>query len=381
MSPRLSIQLCTALLTACLSAWAAAQPVVVKIGHAASLTGSNAHNGKDTERGVRLAIDDLNARKLSIGGRMLQFELLSEDDAGDPKAGTAVAQRMVDTKVAGVIGHWNSGTTIPASRIYRDAGIPQLSPAATNPKYTRQGFETAFRMVADDTVIGSLLGRHAVGALKAARIVIIDDRTAYGQGVADEFQKAVRAAGGTVIGREFTTDRSTDFAAILTKIKGQRPDLIFLGAMDAVAGPMVRQMKQLGLNARVMGGDGICTDDLAKLAGEALDTINVVCAEPGGVPAERQASLDDWKKQFRSRTGESVVLYAPHAYDATMTLAAAMQKAGSTDPAKVLPVLAKIEHNGVIGRVAFDEKGDIRGGTLMLFTYAKGQRQPLGLLR
>ena len=213
----------------------------------------------------------------------MKFELLAEDDAADPKQGTAAAQKLVDSKVAGVIGHLNSGTTIPASKIYSDAGIPQISPSATNPKYTRQGFKTAFRVVADDVHLGGLLGRYATKDLKGQAIAVIDDRTAYGQGVADEFEKAVKAAGGKVIGREFTSDKATDFMPILTTLKGKKPDIIFFGGMDAVAGPMLKQMKALGIQAKFMGGDGICTAELAKLAGDAMADGQVVCAEAGGV--------------------------------------------------------------------------------------------------
>jgi branched-chain amino acid transport system substrate-binding protein len=216
-----------------------------------------------------MAIDELNAKGVTIGGKKVKFELLAEDDAADPKQGTAAAQKLVDAKVNGVIGHLNSGTTIPASKIYSDAGIPQISPSATNPKYTRQGYKTAFRVVADDVHLGGTLGKYAVKELKGKSIAVIDDRTAYGQGVADEFEKGVKAAGGKTVGREFTNDKATDFTAILTSLKAKKPDIVFFGGMDAVAGPMMRQMKQLGINAKFMGGDGICSGELPKLAAGA----------------------------------------------------------------------------------------------------------------
>ena len=243
-----------------------AQDMVVKIGHVGPTSGSIAHLGKDNENGARMAIEELNAKGVTIGGKKVKLELLAEDDAGDPKQGTAAAQKLVDSKVNGVIGHLNSGTSIPASKIYSDAGIPQISPSATNPKFTRQGFKTTFRVVADDVHLGGTLGRYAVKTLKGKSIAVIDDRTAYGQGVADEFVKAVKASGGKVAGREFTTDKATDFTAILTGLKGKKPDVVFFGGMDAVAGPMLRQMKQLGIEAKFMGGDGICSSELPKLA-------------------------------------------------------------------------------------------------------------------
>lgn len=347
---------------------------VVKIGHVAPLTGSIAHLGKDNELGAKLAIEELNAKKLTIGGKQVTFELLSEDDAGDPKQGTAAAQKLVDAGVVGVVGHLNSGTSIPASRIYSDAGIPQISPSSTAPKYTQQGFKTTFRVVANDGQLGGALGRYAVKEIKAKSIAIIDDRTAYGQGVADEFMKSAKAAGGKVVGREFTNDKATDFNAILTKLKGAKPDLIFYGGMDAVGGPMMRQMKQLGIDARFMGGDGICTTEMAKLAGDAIGDGKVVCAEAGGVTADKAAVMEAFRKKFKEKTGLEVQLYAPYVYDAVNVMVAAMQKANSTDPKKYLPELAKIQYDGVTGRISFDKHGDVKDGTLTLYTFKNGAK-------
>ncbi len=355
------------------SAPVAAQ-TVVKIGHVAPLTGSIAHLGKDNELGGKLAVEELNAKKISIGGKPVTFELLSEDDAADPKQGTAAAQKLVDAGVVGVVGHLNSGTSIPASRIYRDAGIPQISPSSTAPKYTQQGYKTTFRVVANDGQLGGTLGRYAMKELKAKSIAVIDDRTAYGQGVADEFQKSAKAAGAKIVGREFTNDKATDFNAILTKLKGAKPDLVFYGGMDAVAGPMMRQMKQLGIDARFMGGDGICTAEMAKLAGEAVGEGKVVCAEAGGVTPDKAAGMDAFKKRFKEKYGVEVQLYAPYVYDAVNLMVAAMQKANSTDPKKYLPELAKIQYDGVTGKIAFDQRGDIKDGSLTLYTFKGGQK-------
>ena len=355
---------------------------VVKIGHVAPLTGSIAPLGKDNELGGKLAIEELNAKKLKIGGKDVTFELMSEDDAADPKQGTAAAQKLVDAKVVGVVGHLNSSTSIPASRIYRDAGIPQISPSSTAPKYTQQGFKTTFRVVANDGQLGGALGRYAVKEIKAQSIAIIDDRTAYGQGVADEFQKAAKAAGGKVIGREFTNDKATDFNAILTKLKGAKPDLIFYGGMDAVGGPMLRQMKQLGMeNVKFMGGDGICTGELPKLAGDALGEGKIVCAEAGGVTADRAAGMEAFKKKFKEKYNIDVQLYAPYVYDAVNVMVAAMQKANSTDPKKYLPELQKINYEGVTGKISFDSRGDVKDSSLTLFTYKGGQKTQMMVIK
>ena len=367
---------------ACVSLSAsAADPLVVKIGHVAALSGPAAHLGRDNENGVRMAIEELNAKGVQIGGRTARFELLAEDDAGDPKQGTAAAQKLVDHKVSGVVGHLNSGTAIPAARLYADAGIPQIAPSVTNPRYTRQGFKTTFRMVADDAQLGGTLGRYAVQTLKAKTIAVIDDRTAYGQGVASEFEKAAKAAGATIAKREFTNDKATDFTGILTAIKAVKPDVVFYGGMDAVGGPMLRQMKQLGIAAKFMGGDGICTAELPKLASGQLADDQVVCAIAGGIEPAQRPGFDKFKADFKKKFGAEIQIYSPYTYDATQVLVAAMVKAGSSDPAKVLPVLQKISHAGVTGTVAFDEKGDIRNGALTLYTFKGGQRQELGVVR
>jgi branched-chain amino acid transport system substrate-binding protein len=360
---------------------AALAQTVVKIGHVGPLTGGIAHLGKDNELGARLAIEDLNAKGIKIGGQAVKFELVAEDDGADPKQGTAAATKLVDAKVNGVIGHLNSGTTIPASKIYHDAGIVQISPSATNPKYTQQGFKTAFRVVAHDGQLGGTLGRYAVKDLKAQAIAIIDDRTAYGQGVADEFQKAVRAAGGKVVGREFTNDKATDFNAILTKLKASKPDVVFYGGMDAVAGPMLRQMKQLGINAKFMGGDGICSGELPKLAGDAMADKQVICAEAGGITDAMVPAMNAWKARFKEKTGADVQIYAPYVYDAVMVMVDAMQRAGSTDPKKYLPEVAKTNYKGVTGNIAFDAKGDMKEGTLTLYTYEGGQRKQMMVVK
>ncbi|MBC7730480.1 MAG: branched-chain amino acid ABC transporter substrate-binding protein [Bacteriovorax sp.] len=359
-----------------------AQDMVVKIGHVAPTSGGIAHLGKDNENGARMAIDDLNAKGTTIGGKKVKFELLAEDDAGDPKQGTAVAQKLVDSKVSGVIGHLNSGTTIPASKIYSDAGIPQISPSATNPKYTRQGFKTTFRVVADDVHLGGTLGRYAVKELKGKSIAVIDNRTAYGQGVAEEFVKGVKSAGGSIVDQQYTSDKATDFTAILTQIKSKKPDVVFYGGMDAEAGPMLRQMKQLGIDAKFMGGDGICSAELPKLAGGAMADGQVYCAEAGGVDASQQVALDAWKAKYKAKFGIEVQVYAPYVYDALNVMVAAMVKAGSADAKVYLPVLAKTEgYKGVTGTISFDEKGDIKNGALTMHTYKAGKEESLGVVR
>lgn len=360
---------------------AAAQDLVVKIGHVGPISGAIAHLGKDNENGAKMAIEELNAKGVMIGGKKAKFELLAEDDGADPKQGTTVAQKLVDAKVNGVIGHLNSGTTIPASKIYNDAGIVQISPSATNPKYTQQGFKGAFRVVANDGQLGGTLGRFAVQINKAKKVAVIDDKTAYGEGVAAEFIKGAKGKGAEVVVQEHTTDKSTDFSAILTTIKAKNPDVIFFGGMDAVAGPMLRQMKALGITAKFMGGDGICTADLVKLADNGIGEGQVVCAEAGGVLDAQKKINDDWKAAFKKKFGVEVQIYAPYVYDSVMVMVEAMKAAKSAEPAKYLPELKKIKYKGVTGDIAFDDKGDIKDGTLTLYTYKGGKRELLQVVK
>jgi branched-chain amino acid transport system substrate-binding protein len=365
-----------------LSGSAYAQELIVKLGHVAPMSGGQAHFGRDNANGAILAVEDLNAKGITIGGKKVKFELLNEDDAADPKQGTAVAQKLVDAKVNGVIGHLNSGTTIPASRIYHDAGIPQISPSATNPAYTKQGYKTAFRVVANDGQLGGTLGKYAVDTLKSKQIAVIDDRTAYGQGVADEFVKGAKAKSPNIsIVQQYTNDKATDFNAILTSIKAKKPDVVFFGGMDNVAGPMLRQMKQLGINAKFMGGDGLCTTALAKLAGDGMSDNQVICAEAGGVTGAKEKEFEQFYARYKKRFNLDVQLYAPYVYDAVMTMAAAMQKAGSAEPAKYLPELAKIRYDGVTGPIVFDAQGDIKDGSLTLYTYKSGKKEKLAVVK
>jgi branched-chain amino acid transport system substrate-binding protein len=359
------------LLAAALGSGAApAQPVeVVRIGFASPLTGPQAHYGEDNLNGARLAIEELNAAGFRIGARPARFELLAEDDQADPRTGTIVAQRLVDAGVRAVVGHFNSGVSIPASKIYADAGIPQLS-VSTAVRYTRQGYRTAFRLMADDDRQGASLGRYATGTLKLGRFAVIDDRTAYGQGLADAFADTVRAAGGEVIAREYTTDKAFDFRAILTAIRSLAPEAVFFGGYDAQGGPLARQMRELGIRAPLLGGETLNTAKFIELAGPAAE--GHIASTPGEALSRRPRG-PAFAAEYRKRYGSEIGLYAPYFYDGVMVLAAAMQRAGSTDPARVLPALRALRYSGVTADIAFDERGDLRQGLLSIFRVAGGK--------
>lgn len=342
--------------------------VILTIGHVGPLTGPIAHLGKDNENGARLAVDDVNASNLQINGKKVKLVLSGEDDAADPKVATVVAQKLVDSKVIGVVGHLNSGTTIPASKIYNDAGIAQISPSATNPAYTQQGYKTAYRVMANDIQQGTVLGKFAAEQLKAKKVAIIDDRTAYGQGLADEVEKALKAQGVEVVAREFTKGDATDFSPILTKIKAKKPDVIFYGGMDAQAGPMAKQIKQLGIKASLLSGDGGCTPEFIKLAGDAA---NIMTCTQAGIPLDRMPKGKDFAERFQKAYGTNVQIYAPYSYDAVIALVEAMKKSNSTDPAKIVEVLPTVAFDGVTGKVAFDSKGDTKYGAVSLYQLGK----------
>lgn len=342
----------------------------VKIGAASPLTGPQAHIGIDIRNGVQLAIEDANAANVEIGGRIVKFELIAEDDEANPTKATTVAQKLVDSKVAGVVGHFNSGASIPASKIYSDAGIPQISPSSTNPKYTLQGFKTTFRVVAHDDQQGPTLGRYALDKLKARSIAVIDDSTAYGQGLADAFAATVKAGGAKVVAREHTTDKDTDFKAILTRIRGRKPDLVMFGGIDPQAGPMVKQMAELGIKAKFMGGDGMQTPNFIKLAGPASEG---AMASIPGLPKEQMPGGKAFLEKYKAKYKAEVELFAPMGYDAVMVFIDAMKRAGSTEPARFLPEVGKTRYQGVIGPIAFDGKGDLVNGPITIYVVKGGK--------
>ena len=356
---------------------ASAQDQVVKIGHVAPVSGAQAHYGKDNENGVRMAIEDLNAQNITIGGKKIKFEIQAEDDAADPKQGTAVAQKLCDAKVAGVVGHLNSGTTIPASKVYNDCGIPHVTGAATNPNLTKPGYKTTYRIIANDNALGAGLAFYAADALKLKKVAIIDDRSAYGQGVAEVFKRTALAKGMSVVDEQFTTDKATDFMAILTAIKAKAPDAIFYGGMDPQAGPMLRQMEQLGLgNVKYFGGDGICTAEIAKLAAGAKTLNNVVCAE-GGASLAKMPGGTAWKARYDAKYPNQFQVYSPYTYDATFVLVDAMKRANSVDPKVYTAKLASTNFKGITTTIAFEPNGELKNPAITLYVYKDGKKVAL----
>jgi len=364
-------------LTLCTLAGTAQAQTVVRIGHVAPVSGPQAHYGRDNENGARMAVDELNAQGLTIGGKKVKFELVAEDDAADPKQGTAAAQKLCDAKVNGVVGHLNSGTTIPASKIYNQCGLPMISPSATNPVLTTFGYKWAFRLLANDNALGAGLAKYAKDTLKLKRVAIIDDRTAYGKGVSEVFAKVAKELGMEVVSQQYTNDKAVDFNAILTAIKSKKPDGIFFGGMDPQAGPMLRQMQQLGLNkVYLFGGDGICTDKLMQLSSGARTLANVVCAV-GGASLDKLPGGGSWRAKYDAKFPGQFQVYSPYTYDATMVLVDAMKRANSVDPKVYGPKIVETQYQGVTANVMFEPNGELKNPAMTLYAYRNGKKVPL----
>ena len=351
-------------------AFAQSAPQTVLIGLAAPLTGPSARIGKDLQNGAQLAIDDANAKHPTIGGKPVVYKLVAADDQSDPRTAVAVAQQLVDQHVIGVVGHWNTGCSVPASRVYRDAGIPQIAPASTGHQYTQQGYTTAFRIMGHDDAGGNFTGAYAVKTLKAKRIAVIDDRTSFGSGTADQFIKGVEANGGAIVDRQYVNDKTTDFSGVLTAIKGKRADLVFFGGLDAQAAPISRRMRQLGVNAPLLGAGGFVSQTFLSLAGKDGD--GVTALEPG-LPLDRMPGGKAFDTQYQTRFRAPIELHAPFAYDAAATLIAAAQKAGTTQPAKLVAAVRAIDRPGVTGRIAFDNEGNLKDPAFTIYQVRGGK--------
>lgn len=361
---------CSVIALACQTAFAAS---VVKVGFIGPLTGPDAHWGKDNQNCAQLAIDALNSKALKINGEAVKFELVSQDDQEDPKQATLAAQRLVDEGVKAIIGPFTSGTTIPASRIINQAGIPQFS-VAVNATYTNQGYQNAFRLSAVDTRMGPAMAQYALVQLKAKRIAMVDDRTAYSQGLADKFEQEVKRQGGQIIRRDYTTPGQNNMSAIVTGIKGSKPDLVFVALSDSQAAPFALQMKQIGLASKVLSGDMIQTEDFIKLSGRNGE--GFMAAVAGNVLGSRPQG-QQFMKQYQQKHGKLPLAYGPQHYDAVMLAALAMQKANSTDGAKVASALKSLSFEGANAAYRFDAKGDLIKAPITVYQVKQAKWVPI----
>ena len=348
----------------------AAHAEEIKFGFAAPLTGPQSHYGEDMQNGLTLALEEANKKGIKVDGETAKFVLVSRDDQADPRTAVQVAQQLVDEDVDGILGHFNSGTTIPASRVYNEAGLPQIA-MATSPEYTSQGYDTTFRMMTSDTQQGAAVGQFIVEKLNAKKVAIIDDRTAYGQGLADEVEKAVKKAGGEIVRREYTTDKANDFTSILTNIKAAGPDAIFYGGLDAQSGPMKRQLVRLGIQAPLVSGEMTRSDTFIKLAGDAADG---TYASLAGVPLEQMAAGKDFAQRYEARFKKAPGVYAPYAYDGAWNMITAIEQADSADPEDYLPKLAQLQRKGATSEhIAYDSKGDLKEVSVTIYQVKNGK--------
>jgi branched-chain amino acid transport system substrate-binding protein len=251
-----------------------------------------------------------------------------------------------------------------------------ISGSATNPALTEQGFKGVFRVVGRDDQQGPAIANYLASQNKPKTVAVIDDATAYGEGLANEVEKTLKAAGVKVLPREKGTDKTVDWKAVLTKVKGKKPDAVFYGGMDATGGPLLKQARELKMTAVFAFGDGACTDKMAELAGPAAE--GLLCSQAGiPVQAAGKKFLDAYKAKFKVEP----ILYSPFTYDAANLLIAAMKKADSPDPAKYLPALAASDYTGASGNIQFDEKGDRKDAEMTIFTLKEGKITPIAILK
>ncbi len=351
-------------------------PLVVVIGAAGGASGSRAAVGQDHNNGVILAAEELNRRQLRIGGRLVLWKVEAEDDQGDPRQAASVAQKFIDRGVAAVVGHDTSGATYAAMHLYAAAGVPMLVAAATDARLASMGSRTFYRVIGDDRVVAAALARYAHDDLRGRRVATIDDRTAYGQGLADGFSRAAEALGLQVVAREYTEDHAVDFSAVLTRLRGMRLDAILYGGVYAQGGLMLRQMRNLGMSAKLLAGDGTCVRGVVELAGPAIDRL--VCGE-SGLPLDRMPEGIAWKQRYDRRFGAAAFQsFSPYAYDATMLLARAMVAANSVDPARYQRALRGTDHDGVTREhIRFLPDGNLASPQVTLSVFRGGRKVAL----
>jgi branched-chain amino acid transport system substrate-binding protein len=360
--------------------------VTVKLGVGAPLTQGAVALGKGIERGAQLAIDDFNAspEAAELG---IKVEAFVVDDQGDPKFGVNVANQLVtDPNVIGVDGHLNSGVSIPASDVYGKAGIVQVSPASTNPALTLdQKYGNVFRVCTVDPVQGSFAADAAINDLGFKTAFVIDDSTPYGEGLAAEFAKAFTAGGGTVLGTEKTTDKETDFNALVTKMKAENPDAIYYGGIYNAGALLAKQAKEGGMTAAYFSGDGVYSPDFVSLAG-AANAEGAYCTSIG-LPLDLQPKGADFKEKFAAKYGaEEIQAYDTYAYDAAFVIleavkvvAADMGADALTSPdgkAAIIEAVAATNLEGISGTVAFDDAGDTKNKAITLYVVEGGAWVP-----
>ncbi len=337
---------------------------VIRIGIAGPMTGDQSKMGMDFKNGVSLAVEEWNSRGGVLGKKI---EVLIGDDQHDPKQAVSVANKMVNEGVTGLIGHFNSSCSIPASDVYNRSEVPMISPGSTNPQLTEKGYKGVFRVCGRDDQQGKVAAEFVTGQLNLRKIAVVHDKTTYGQGLADEFRKAlgdkveVVFYGGIIQGDK-------DFKGVLTTIKGKSPELIFFGGIYTEAGLMVRQAKEIGLKAPFMSGDGTIDPKFIEIAGAAAEgTYLTFSPDPGNIPTAKE-----FVAKYRAKYGE-LGPYSIYAYDAANIMLAAIKEANSTEGRLIMEKLHSMEFSGALGMIKFDEKGDVTAAPYVVWITKGGK--------
>jgi branched-chain amino acid transport system substrate-binding protein len=322
----------------------------IKIGIAGPMSGDQSKMGIDEKNGAELAVDEWNSRGGVVGRKI---ELLVEDDQHDPKQAVAVANKLVNSGAVGVIGHWNSGSSIPASDVYHQAGVPMITPASTNPQLTERGYENVFRICGRDDQQGKVAADFVLSRSDFRKVAILHDKTTYGQGLADEFRKNIDNR-REIVHYGALTQGDKDFRGILTSLKEKNPDLIFYGGIYPETGQLIMQSKEIGLRAPFVSGDGSFDPTLIKIAGPSADgTFLTFSADPS-----RREEAARVLVRYRQKYGEPGP-YSLYAYDAATALLATIAEVKTADPAAISKGLHRAKMSGTTGPIQFDSKGDL----------------------
>ena len=355
---------------------------MISIGVGAPLTAGAVALGQGMKRGAALAIDEAN-KSAEAKEAGIQFKAVDGDDQGDPKTGVTVANTFAsDANLLGVMGHLNSGVSIPASKVYADKKIAMVSPASTNPALTQQGLANVFRVCTTDAVQGPAAADYATGLLGMKTAYVVDDSTPYGEGLAAEFAKQFAASGGKVLGTAKTADKDTDFNALVTKMKALNPDVIYYGGIYNAGALLAKQSKEAGMKAALMGGDGLYDAEFIKLAGGTAAEGDF--ATSVGLPIDKLPKGQDFSAAYKALyPSDEIAAYDAYAYDATKVIIAAVLKAAKdqgvdkvTSPAgrdAVIANVAATNTEGVTGAIAFDAKGDTTNKAISLYVVAGGK--------
>jgi len=338
---------------------------VIKIGIAGPMTGAQAKMGTDFRNGVTIAADEWNSKGGVLGKKI---EILIGDDQADPKQAVAVANKLVNEGVVGIIGHFNSSCSIPASDIYNRAGIPMITPASTNPQLTERGYKGVFRVCGRDDQQGKVAAEFIINKLKIKKVAIIHDKTTYGQGLADELKKHL-GSDAEIVYYGGITQGEKDFKTVLTSIKDKKPEIIYFGGIYPETGLLVKQSREISLNVPFMSGDGSIDPKFVEIAGQkaAEGTYLTFSPDPKNIPAAK-----GFIEKYNAKFGE-LGPYSIYAYDAINILITAIKEAGVMDGKAIIEKLHSMEFSGALGKIRFTEKGDVTGSPYVVWITKNGK--------